>query len=295
MTSTTDPTVPLPTATDSDDDDDDDDDVSSSLLASQPPAATPPPAQSTVAPAPASPPAETAVPGISSAPADPATTAVPAPASPSGSPSISGSIPPSSATEPAGGLPSSSATALNPTTGGGNGLSSGASAGIGVGVALVVCLAAFGVWFFMRRRKPHRTQTRLNSIHSSDEERAPQAQKLEVYAYRSGGLAEVSGDEKPRRWSELESPTSIAEADDGQVLRAELPGSAVPVNWARKGTNERLFADAPIDEVDEPVDPQERTIEKKRDERLFSDAPIDEGTLDSLANDPSSRRIEKKW
>lgn len=289
MTSTTDPTVPLPTATDSDDDDDDDDDVSSSLLASQPPAATPPPAQSTVAPA------ETAIPGISSAPADPATTAVPAPAGPSGSSSISESIPPSSATESAGGLPTSSATALNPTTNGGDGLSSGASAGIGIGVALVVCLAAFGMWFFMRRRKTHRTQTRLTSIHSSDEERAPQAQKLEVYAYRAGGPAEVSGDEKPRRWSELESPTSIAEADDGQVLRAELPGSAVPVNWARKGTNERLFADAPIDEVDEPVDPQERTIEKKRDERLFSDAPIDEGTLDSLSSEPSSRRTEKKW
>ncbi|KAJ8105307.1 hypothetical protein OPT61_g10259 [Boeremia exigua] len=276
MSSTTDPTVPLPTATDTDDDDDDDDDVISSLLPSQPPAATPPPQPTVAAP----PPADTAVPGVSSVPPLSTTPAT--------------STPPSSTTGLADSLPSGSSTTDPPnnSNGGSNGFSAGASAGIGIGVALIVCLAAFGMWFFLRRRKA-RTRRRSASSNSSDEEHAPKAQKSDVYAFRAGQPAEVSGDEKPRRWSELESPTYVAEAGDGQVFRAELPGSVVPVATAGKGGDERLFADAPIDEVDEPIDSQERTVDKKRDERLFSDPPIDEGT-DTLLADPTPRPSEKK-
>lgn len=290
MTSTTDPTVPLPTATETDDDDDDDDDVASSLLPSQPPAATPSSAQPTVAPVPV-PPAGTSV-------AIPPSSAPPNPVD-SGNPSISTSLPPSSATGLADNLPSASTTGLDPTASaangnsGGNGLSTGASAGIGIGVALIVCLAAFGAWFFLRRRKARRAKTRSTSSHGSDEEHAAKAPKSEVYAYRAGAPAEVSGDEKPRRWSELDSPTYVAEAGDGQVFRAELPGSVVPVAMAGKSGDERLFADGPIDEVEEPVDAQERTIDKKRDERLFSDPPIDDGT-DTLLTEPTPKFSEKK-
>ena len=302
MSAATDPTVPLPTATGADDDDDDDDDAGSSLLPSQPPAATPP-AQPTVAPAPAPapPPAETAVPGVSNGSAAPTTAPAPAPASPSasGPPNISNTILPSSATGLADSLPSGSSTTLSPTApakdgnSGGNGLSTGASAGIGIGVALIVCLAAFGMWFFLRRRKAHGTKTRLISSHNSDEEHAPRAQKPGVHAFRVGGPAEVSSDEKPRRWSELESPTYVVEAGDGQVFRAELPGSAVPVAAAAKGGDERLFAEAPIDEVDEPIDAQQWNVDKKRGERLFSDPPIDEctGTWDVESN---PKPVEKK-
>ena len=114
-----------------------------------------------------------------------------------------------------------------------------------------------------------------------------------MYTYRAGGPAEVSGDEKPRRWSELESPTYIAEVGDGQMFRAELPSNAVPVAAVAKGGDERLFADAPIHEVEEPIDAQERTVDVK-DERLFSDLPIDEGTdaLDTLNSEP--RSVDKK-
>ncbi|KAF2631401.1 hypothetical protein BU25DRAFT_185493 [Macroventuria anomochaeta] len=283
MASTTDPTVPIPTATDTDDDDDDDD-VSSSLLPSQSPAATPPSAQPTVASAPVPPPTETAIPGVSGA--APAPTTAP---SASGLASILSSILPSSATELADSLPSSSPTSLTPTTpandgnGSRGGLNIDTSAGIGIGVALNVCRAAFGTWFFMRHHKAHRNKTRSTSSHSPDEEHAQKPPKSEVYAYRSGGPAEVSSDEKPRRWSELESPTYVAEVGYGQVFRAELPGSAVSVAAAGKGGDERSFVDAPIDV-------QERTVDKK-DGRLFSDPPIDEGT-DTL--DVESKSVEKK-
>lgn len=296
MTSTTEPTVPLPTTTDTDDDDDDDD-VGSSLLPSQPPAATLP-AQPTVASAPAPSQTEIVIPGLSSAASVPTTAPVPASLSASGPASLSTSIRPSSATELADMLPNGSPTAsstapANNGNGGSDGLSTGASAGIGIGVALIVCLAAFGMWFFWRRRKAQRTKTRSASSHSSDEEHAQKLSKPEVYAYRAGGPVELSGDEKPRRWNELESPTYVAEVGGEQVYRAELPGSVMPVAAATKGGDERLFADAPIDEVDEFFDVQERTADKK-DERLFSDSPIDEGngTLDTLNSE--TMPLEKK-
>ncbi|KAF3035772.1 hypothetical protein E8E12_000980 [Didymella heteroderae] len=298
MTSTTDPTVPLPTATDTDDDDDDDD-ASSSLLSSQPPAATPPPTQpATSAPAPA-PSAETSIPGSPSLAPAPTTAPNPTPSNPSeaGQISVSNTGRPSLATELADRLPSGSPTALSPagstneSNSGGRGLGTGASAGVGIGVALIVCLAAFGVWFFLRRRKARRNKTRSAFSHSSDEEHAQKPSKAEVYAHRAGGPVEVSGDEKPQRWSELESPTYVAEVSDGQVFRAELPGSAVPVATAHKKGDERLFADAPIDEVDEPDDAQGGPVDEKN-ERLFSDPPLDE-CIDTLKAKPS-RLMEKK-
>ncbi|KAF1931948.1 uncharacterized protein M421DRAFT_90143 [Didymella exigua CBS 183.55] len=290
MSSTTDPTVPLPTATDIDDDDDDDDASSSQL---QPPAATTPPQQPTVAPAPAPAPAtETVGAGISS----PASAPTTAPSNPSvaGSASASSTLLPPSATELADLLPSASPTALNPvndSTGTGGGLGSGAAAGIGIGVALIVFLAVFGTWFFLRRRRARRTKTRTASGPSSDEEHAQKRLKPEIYAYRAGGAAEVSGDEKSRRRSELECPTYVAEVDGGQVFRAELPGSAVPAAPAGKKGDERLFGDVPIDEVDEPADAQKRVGDK--DERLFSDPPIDQAT-ETLEAESSSRPMEKK-
>lgn len=289
MTSTTDPTVPLPTATDTDDDDDDDD-VSSTLVSGQPPAATSLPAQPTITPAPTPPPA----------PAQ----ATPAPSAPAFG-SVSGSRtsgPQSSATGLADSLPSGSTTpqsSLDPSNNnnnnGNDSLSAGEAAGVGIGVALVVCLAAFGIWVFLRRRKKRHT-TRSTSNHRSDEEHAPQAQKSEIYAYHADGPAEISGDEKPRRWSELESPTYVAEIDNGQVFRAELPGSTMPVVAEFKGGDERLFSDAPIDEVDEieeTKDVKVRAVGEKTDERLFSDSPIDEEG-DTLETDPTSRPAEKK-
>lgn len=300
MTSTTDPTVPLPTATDIDDDDDDDD-ASSSLLSRQPPGATAPPAQPTVptlAPAPS--PAGTSDPvGPTLAPV-PTTASGPATSvtSTAAQVSVSGTIGPSSATELADRLPSGTATALipaaptNESNNSGGELGTGASAGIGIGVALVVCLAAFGVWFFLRRRKACRNETRSTSSHNSDEEHARKPPKTEVYAYRAGGPVEVSGNESPRRWSELESPTYVAEVGDGQVFRAELPGSAVPVASTGKGVDERLFADAPIDELDEPSNAQGGIVDKKY-ERLFSDPPLDEGS-ETAKTDKSLRLLEKK-
>ncbi|KAF3047377.1 hypothetical protein E8E11_009376 [Didymella keratinophila] len=299
MTSTTDPTVPFPTATDIDDDDDDDD-VSSSLLSSQPPATTPPPAQPTVpAPAPASP-AGTSNPRDSSLAPVPTMTSDPAPSITStvGQVSVSNTIGPSSVNELADRLPNSSATALRPaaptngSNSGGGGLGTGASAGIGIGVALIVCLAAFGMWFFLRRRKARRNEARSTSSHNSDEEHAQKPPKAEVYAYRAGSPVEVPGGEKPSRWSELESPTYVAEVGDGRVFRAELPGSAVPATSAGKGGNERLFADAPIDEVDEPGDAQGGAVDMKN-ERLFSDPPLDEGS-ETLETDKSLKLSEKK-
>lgn len=44
------------------------------------------------------------------------------------------------------------------------------------------------------------------------------------------------------------------EADNGQVFRTELLGSAVLVAAAMKGGEERLFTDAPIDDVDDTRD-----------------------------------------
>lgn len=300
MTSTTDPTVPLPTATDTDDDDDDDD-MSSSLLSSQPPAATTPPVQSTVpVPVPISPPAETINPGSPSLAPAPTTTSDLAPSSPSvvGQVSASNTIRPSSATELADSLPSGSPSALSPATStsesnsGNEGLGAGASAGIGVGVALIVCLVAFGAWFFVRRRKARRNKVRSTSSHDSDEEHAQKPPKSEVYAYRAGRPVEVSGDEKPRRWSELESPAYIAEVGNEQVFRAELPGSVMPEASAVKGGDERLFTDEPIDEVDEPTDAREEAVDTKN-ERLFTDPPIDEGT-NTLEVDKSLGLMEKE-
>lgn len=276
MTSTTDPTVPLPTSTDVDDDDDDDD-LSSMLIPGQSPVGTTPPAQTTIASVPSPtlipPPADLAVPGLPSAPT------IPTPPITSTSASgLSNIISQSSATGLADSLPSDSPTPLSsadPTNGSnssGDGLSVGASAGVGVGVALIVCLAALGLWLFVRRRKARRTKTRSTPSHSFDEEHTPQAQKSEIYAYRAEGPAEVSGDEKPRRWSELESPTNVVEAGEGRVFRAELPGSAPA---GHKDGSGRLFTDAPIDDVDETREIQENPIDKKR-ERLFSDPPIDE-------------------
>jgi hypothetical protein len=149
------------------------------------------------------------------------------------------------------------------------------------------------MWFFLRRRKAQRTKTRPASSHSSDEEHAQKHFKSEVYAYRAGRPTEVSGDEEPMRWSELESPTYVAEVSDGQVFRAELSSSVVPVAAMAKGGDERLFADAPIDEVEEPIDTQRQTVDVKN-KRLFSDLPIDEGTgtLDTLNSE--SRSVDKK-
>lgn len=168
-------------------------------------------------------------------------------------------------------------------------MGTGAAVGIGVGVALIVCLAAFGMWFFLRRRKVRRAGTRSTFSHSSDEENPQKPQKLEVYAYRADGPAEVSGDEKPRLWSELESPTHVAEVGDGQVFRAELAGSPVPVAAPGKGIEDRLFSDPPIDKVDEPVDVQERTVNKEKDERLFSDSPIDQKS-ETVDAEPNSEK-----
>lgn len=303
MTSTTDPTVPLPTATDTDDDDDDDDDVSSSLIPGQPPAATSSPIQPSLAPAPApvTTVAETAVPG---APPSPTAAAPFTPSSPSSlanptTPTISSQT---SVTGLADSLPSGSPSTLphpgltDRPNSGGDGLSPGASAGIGIGVALVVCLAAFGIWFFVRRRKSRRTKTRSASSHSSDEEHIAPAPKSEVYAYRADRPTEISGDEKPRRWSELESPTYVSEVGDGQVFRAELPGSVVPALATSKGDSERLFTDAPIDEVaetDESAGAQEVERDKKSDERLFSDSPIDT-ERDTLGVETSSKTMKKR-
>jgi hypothetical protein len=302
MTSTTDPTVLLPTATDTDDDDDDDE-GGPSLLSSQPPAETPPPSQPTVpapAPAPPSPPAGTSNPGSPSLTPVPTTASGSAQSVPSvaGQDSVSNTIDPSSATELADRLPSGSVTALSPagstneSNSSGGRLGTGPSTGIGIGVALIVCLAAFGMWFFLRRRKARRNETRSTSSHSSDEEHAQKPPKADVYTYRVEGPVEVSGDKKPRRWSELESPTYVAEVTDGQVFRAELPGSAVPVASAGKGDDGRLFFDAPIDKVDEPGDTRGQAVDEKK-ERLFFDAPIDEGT-DTLETDKSLRLLEKK-
>lgn len=211
---------------------------------------------------------------------------------------MSNTVGPSSATELADRLPSGSAQSLVPTSstkesnGRSGDLGTGASAGIGFSVALIVCLAAFGAWFFLRRRKARRIETRSGSSHNSDEEHAQKPPKTEIYAYRAGGPVEVSGDEKPRRWSELESPTYVAEVGDGQVFRAELPASAVPAASAGKGGDERLFADAPIDEVDEPGDAQGGVVDKKN-ERLFSDPPLDEG-CETLETDKSLKLSEKK-
>jgi hypothetical protein len=81
----------------------------------------------------------------------------------------------------------------------------------------------------------------------------------------------------------------VVEADNDQVFRAELPGSAVLVAAAKSGGGERLFTDAPIDDVgvDHTRDDQEGPIDEKRYERLFSDMPINEGdaTLD----------LESRW
>lgn len=297
MTSTTDPTVLLPTSTDTDDDDGDDD-VSSASLSSQPPAATPPPAQPTVpAPAPASPPAGTSDPGGPDLAPVPTTASGPTP-SIAEQASVSNTMGLSSATELADRLPNGSTTALNPagstteSNSGIEGLGTGASAGIGIGVALIVCLAAFGVWFFFRRRKSRRNETRSTSSHNFDEEHAEKPSKAEIYAYRAGGLVEVSGDERPKRWSELESPTYVAEVEDGQVLRAELPGSAVPAASAGKVGYESLFVDPPIEEVDEPGDAEGGAMDQKN-ERLFSDPPLDEGS-ETLKTDKSLRLLEEK-
>ena len=211
---------------------------------------------------------------------------------------MSNAIDLSSATELADRLPSGPVTALSPagstneSNSSGGRLGTGTSTGIGIGVALIVCLAAFGVWFFLRRRKARRNETRSTSSHSADEEHAQNPPKAEVYAYHVGDPVEVSGDKKPRRWSELESPTYVAEVGDGQGFRAELPGSAVPVASAGKGGDERLFAEALIDEADEPGDTQGQAVDEKN-ERLFFDAPIDEGT-DTLETDKSLRPLEEK-
>jgi hypothetical protein len=102
--------------------------------------------------------------------------------------------------------------------------------------------------------------------------------KSELYAYCAGRLADVSGGENSRRWSELESLACVVEAGNGQVFRAELPGFAVLIAATEKGGGERLFTDAPIDDVDIDYtrDVQEGSIDEKRRGRLFTDAAIDE-------------------
>ncbi|KAJ4319761.1 hypothetical protein N0V94_003728 [Neodidymelliopsis sp. IMI 364377] len=251
MASATDPTVPLPTVADTDDDDDDDD-VSSSQ-----PQSPAPPAQQTTDPRVPSAPSRSAA-----APANPTLSSI----------------------------RSSSATNTNASTGNTDGLGTGAAAGIGVGVALFVCLAAFGVWSFLRRHRKQMTMIRSTSRDSMDEEHANKTRKSEVYAYQAGGPAEVSGEGKSRRWSELESPPYVAEIGGNQVFRAELPGSTVPVAVAEKGANDRLFGDAPIDEIDEPEIMLEKSAIKK-DERLFSDTPIGKG-VDTL--DAGPKAVERK-
>lgn len=303
MTSTTDPTVPLPTATDIDDDDDDDsdDNVSSSLSFSQPPAATSPPAQPTSVSAPIPSPVTTHIPGVPVSPASTTAPAAPSNPSPSTNSLSFARVSQSSATGLADTLPSGSPTALSPTdptnqdSSSSDRLGPGASAGIGIGVSLVVCLAAFVIWLFLRRRKSRQKKTRSTSNHSSDEEHLPPTQKMEseVYAYRSNGPAEVSGVEKPRRWSELESPTYVSEVGDAQVFRAELPGSAVPVSATGKQDGERLFADAPIDEVDELADVREGTVDKMHDKGSLSDPPIRNGD-NTLGVEPTSMPVQEK-
>ena len=104
------------------------------------------------------------------------------------------------------------------------------------------------------------------------------------------GPAEVSGGEKPKRCSELES---VVEAGNGQVFCAELPGSAVLVAAARIGGGERLFTDALIDDVDYTRETQEGPIDEKRHERMFLDTPIDEGD-DTLDLESRGSPVEKK-
>jgi hypothetical protein len=218
---------------------------------------------------------------------DDVSSSLPQSPAPPAQPSISAAAP---ANPTLSSIQSSPATNTNASTGNGDGLGTGAAAGIGVGVALIVCLAAFGVWFFLRRHRKQMTMIRSTSRDSMDEEHANKTQKSEVYAYQAGGPTEVSGEGKPRRWSELESPTYVAEIGGNQVFRAELPGSAVPVAVAEKGADDRLFEDAPIDEVDEPEDVLKKSAIKK-DERLFSDPPIDEG-IDTL--DVGPKLVERK-
>jgi hypothetical protein len=87
----------------------------------------------------------------------------------------------------------------------------------------------------------------------------------------------------------------VVEAGNDQVFRAELPGSAVLVAAAKSGGGERLFTDAPIDDVDVDYtrDIQEGPIDEKRHERLFSDTPVNEGDA-TLDLESRRRPLEKE-
>jgi hypothetical protein len=93
-----------------------------------------------------------------------------------------------------------------------------------------------------------------------------------------------------RRWSELESPTYVAEVGDEQVFRVELPGFTVPVAATDNGTGGRFFSDLPVDEVDEPVQVQDRTGDKTKAEQPLPDPLIAEGS-DTLDAEP--RLVER--
>jgi hypothetical protein len=67
---------------------------------------------------------------------------------------------------------------------------------------------------------------------------------------------------------------AVAEADNGHVFRAELLGSALLVAAAMKGGEERLFTDAPIDDVDDTRAAQERPIDEKNMSGCFKTHPL---------------------
>ncbi|PSN59325.1 hypothetical protein BS50DRAFT_580048 [Corynespora cassiicola Philippines] len=262
MSSSTDPTVPLPTQTDNDDDDDDNDD---------------------------------GVPDVTSATSAPAP---PNPTNPNGaSANTLSTVYTGSATTLASGLPSGNGTDSSAGSSGSNGLSAGASAGIGVGVAIAVMAIVIGAWILMRRRRRRLQQSAKsigNSSHTGDtpdEEVSRRLHGAGVEAYAAHGVSELgsgdhhfNADEKARHYSELASPVVPQEISGGRELPAELPGSAVSVRkmdgpgngsfsiprkpqsavYADQKSDKRLFDDAPIDDRDGSVEIDPHVVDKEK-------------------------------
>jgi len=225
MSTSTDPTVPLPTETEKDRKDRDDDDDDD---------------VSSTAPAPTPTPPTPGPPGRPS-PAD-------------ASQSSQTSLPSSTSTQ-------ASASAPAVLESGNGGLGVGASAGIGAAVAVAVILLLLGGWFCVRRRRAGIRRKSTLSQSSYDLENATKGSECGAL-----GPAEMeAGSNSEKSASELASPVVPVEAvGDRRLFAAELPGSEVLPNDEKKGTEERLFPDSPIDDEDDQYHVDSKSIEDKK-------------------------------
>jgi len=142
-----------------------------------------------------------------------------------------------------------------------------------VGVAIAVILMAIAAWIFARRRRRWSKKNRSSSgnLNSQgdipDEEIVRKVSDSQIYAYRASGAGDVGNvnelESSEKERIELASPVVPVEVVGDREFAAELQGSSVSAQGGQKGTDERLFSDPPIDDVDEPGDARPRIVDKK--------------------------------